>query len=549
MVVFIAILFLAAFGLALIYKLILGTLPPVATGIGAVAAGIAISVCVAAMNKADDYLTPRHTVLFFVLTGLVTLLLGAGMITFLVSEEYPVLFIQVFGLGSLAVAVAYCISAWMRSRENYLLPKQYRPEPDVLKQTVVPLLCSAVALTVASGSLILTVEALDFPLGITEFVEETEIEKEEVPLTMAELRGMLPERAEDAFQRAKEALNEGQYSAAHSAFQRAAALRHPDANYELAMLYSDEGYLQDFDKVHEHFEKAIASGHAEAIYQVANARRHGRLHYEKDPREAQRLMEIAAEKNHVKAQSALAHMLTNGEAGPVDNATALYWFKQAANNGDKLAQNDVGIFYLQGKGVEADPAKGIEWLARAAEQGVAVAEYNLGQAFYSGQFVERDYEQAHLYFQRLADKNIPYGFQMVGLQYLHGQGSDKDEKSAFSAFREGAARGDTISQYYLGYCYLKGLGTRRDSSAALRALKEAAKKGHPEAQLLLGDIYRDGEIILADPIEAVKWYNLSANNGSSKATTALQELTANLSQEELDDVQRRIQLYSRETGG
>ncbi|HLS28144.1 MAG TPA: SEL1-like repeat protein, partial [Opitutales bacterium] len=74
-------------------------------------------------------------------------------------------------------------------------------------------------------------------------------------------------------------------------------------------------------------------------------------------------------------------------------------------------------------------------------------------------------------------------------------------------------------------------------------------KGHPEAQLLLGDIYRDGEIILADPIEAVKWYNLSANNGSSKATTALQKLTANLSQEELDDVQRRIQLYSRETGG
>src|SRR5699024_1163001 len=124
----------------------------------------------------------------------------------------------------------------------------------------------------------------------------------------------------------------------------------------------------DFDKAHEHFEKAIENGHAEAIFRVASAYRHGTLNYEKDLFEARRLMEVAAEKDHVKAQSALAHMLTNGEGGSVDHATALMWFKKAAALGDKLAQNDVGIFYLRGKGVEADPAKGIEWLTRAAEQ-------------------------------------------------------------------------------------------------------------------------------------------------------------------------------------
>lgn len=547
--IFIAFLFLVAFSLALVQKLTLGTLPPVATGIGALTAGIAIGVCAIAMITTDDYLTPRHTVLFFISTSFIALSLGIGLTAFFaVNEQYPTSVVQIFGLGSLAAAVGYSIFAWMRSREAHLLPTEYRPESNILKQTLLPISASVLALAVSSGSLILTVAAIELPTFSTTIAENT-TGSEQPQEAAPDFRGLLPERAEDAFQRAKEALQEGRYRAAHSAFQRAANLRHPDANYELAMLYSDDGYLRDFEKVHEHFEMAIASGHAEAIYQVANARRHGRLNYEKDLFEARRLMEIAAEKDHVKAQSALAHMLTNGEGGPIDNSAALYWFKQAAQLGDKLAQNDIGIFYLQGKGVEADPATGIEWLTRAAEQGVAVAEYNLGQAFHSGQIVEKDYEKAHLYFQRLAEKNIPYGFQMLGLQYLHGQGSAKNETNAFNAFREGAARGDTVSQYYLGYCYLKGLGTKRDSSAALRALTAAAKKGHPEAQLLLGDIYREGEIILADPVEAMKWYNLSANNGSTEAASALEKLTANLSEEELDDVQRRIQLYYREADG
>lgn len=48
-----------------------------------------------------------------------------------------------------------------------------------------------------------------------------------------------------------------------------------------------------------------------------------------------------------------------------------------AENGDPVAQLEVGKAYLEGKGVEADEAKGREYLRQAAQQGVKQATSRL----------------------------------------------------------------------------------------------------------------------------------------------------------------------------
>ena len=80
-----------------------------------------------------------------------------------------------------------------------------------------------------------------------------------------------------------------------------------------------------------------------------------------------------------------------------DYATALTEFRPLAQQGNAVAQSNLGLMYDFGRGVPQDYAEALRWYRLAAEQGNAVAQNNLGVMYGQGLGVPRDYVQAHMW--------------------------------------------------------------------------------------------------------------------------------------------------------
>ena len=53
----------------------------------------------------------------------------------------------------------------------------------------------------------------------------------------------------------------------------------------------------------------------------------------------------------------------------VDKTESAKWYRKAAEQGDVLAQFNLGVFYETGKGVPVDQEQAAIWYRKAAEQG------------------------------------------------------------------------------------------------------------------------------------------------------------------------------------
>lgn len=107
----------------------------------------------------------------------------------------------------------------------------------------------------------------------------------------------------------------------------------------------------------------------------------------------------------VKAQNELGWRYNNGEGTAKDQATAVIWFRKAAEQGYPKAQRNLGLSYLFGEGVAEDPTKAVKWLTLAANQEDPTGEYFLGQCYQNGLGVTKD---------------IDVGFRWQYLASLHG---------------------------------------------------------------------------------------------------------------------------------
>jgi TPR repeat protein len=95
-------------------------------------------------------------------------------------------------------------------------------------------------------------------------------------------------------------------------------------------------------------------------------------------------------------------MYDKGRGVPQDYAEAMRWYHKAAEQGNTLAQANLGDMYLTGRGVPQNYAAAARWFHKAAEQGFAPAQNNLGVMYENGQSVPQDYVQAHMWFSLAA---------------------------------------------------------------------------------------------------------------------------------------------------
>ncbi|MCX6829698.1 MAG: tetratricopeptide repeat protein [candidate division Zixibacteria bacterium] len=234
----------------------------------------------------------------------------------------------------------------------------------------------------------------------------------------------------------------------------------------------------------------------------------------------------AADQGNAVAQYNLGQSYATGGGVSQDWAEAAKWYRKAADQGYAAAQLALGLIYANGspdypQSVRKDYAKFVTLLRKAADQGYSPAQIALGLKYYKGENVSQDHAEAVKWFRKAADQGDAEAKHYMD-KYYDSQGVPRDNVEAEKWYRNVADRGDTAAQVALGLKYYNGEGVRQNFEEAVRWYKRAADQGCAAAQAALGSMYYEGTGgIPLDYGEAVKWYRKAADQGSSDAQNKL----------------------------
>ena len=220
-------------------------------------------------------------------------------------------------------------------------------------------------------------------------------------------------------------------------------------------------------------------------------------------------------------------MYSLGKGIPEDEAQAVLWFRKAAEQGNAHAQCNLGLMlvvdtslrqasalgYALGSGVPQNVPQNDEallWFRKAAEQGDAIAQFNLGLLYYYGDGVPQDYVKAASWYRKAAEQGYAGAQAGLAALYYKGEGVSQDYTATAFWFRKAAEQGDINAQLALGGLYHAGQGVPQDKAQAVLWTRKAAEQGDARAQLVLGTAYGAGVGVPQDFAEAYFWFYLAA---------------------------------------
>lgn len=192
-------------------------------------------------------------------------------------------------------------------------------------------------------------------------------------------------------------------------------------------------------------------------------------------------------------------------------------------------------------------------LQAQAFSGVPEAQHDLAAIYTAGRGgVTQNFENAALWFREAADQKIANASYNLGVLYHQGLGVDRDIDRALYWYREAAKLGHPEAQYNLGIASIEGIGTTYDAPLAAAFFESAANQGIVEAAYNLGLIYENGLIGNASKTEdALLWYKIAADGGSTDAKAALAQLASQLQigNGDIDKMVERMQSIYASTKG
>ena len=110
------------------------------------------------------------------------------------------------------------------------------------------------------------------------------------------------------------------------------------------------------------------------------------------------------------------------------------YYQLAADQGNAVAQNNLGVHYQYGVGVQVDLAKAIECYQLAATQRNVNAQFNLGLCYEKGEGVPKNLVNAVHYYQLAADRGYANAQFRLGVCYQNGLGVPKNLGQAVSYY-------------------------------------------------------------------------------------------------------------------
>jgi hypothetical protein len=296
----------------------------------------------------------------------------------------------------------------------------------------------------------------------------------------------------------------------------------------------------------EAYERALMTGRGTKAY-----------FEEACPKRIKRWKELAEAGNAI-AQVLYGRCFYLGVGGVEQNyATAVFWYKKSADQGDVRGQLNLGASYQTGNGVPKSTAKALELFKLAADQNyppaidavgsVALNEgrdeealrmfrrgaaggypqsmLGMGLMYQQGRGgLVKSEEEAVRWFQQATDADFPAGMLKLGEAYANGRGVARDPKQAVELYRRAAALGDAGGLSNLGYMFERGQGVAMDQPLAAGYYRNAAEKGVPAAMYNIGVMYERGIGVRPDLKAAREWYRRGADKGDNDAKLGLQRL-------------------------
>ncbi|MFB3844170.1 MAG: tetratricopeptide repeat protein [Candidatus Cloacimonadaceae bacterium] len=189
-------------------------------------------------------------------------------------------------------------------------------------------------------------------------------------------------------------------------------------------------------------------------------------------------------------------------------------------------------------------------LISQAQQGEPVAQYQLGEAYYYGKGLPKDYKEAVKWFRMAAEKGVSAAQCALGKCYKNGEGVPQDYKEALKYFRLSAQTNNPEAQYYLGMMNYAGIGLPVNYKEGVKWFRQSAENGYVEAQANLGFCYYEGSGVSVDVSEAYFWLKLASLRCSDDKKTdyakAAENVKVELTPEQIDQIENRVRTWLKD---
>lgn len=223
-------------------------------------------------------------------------------------------------------------------------------------------------------------------------------------------------------------------------------------------------------------------------------------------------------------------IVVTADGNTVFNISEVQALQDEVANGNKLAQNVLGVKYLLGEGVPQDTEKAIRLYKTSALQGVIESQRNLANLFWQGTRVERDANEAILWARMAADQGDAEMIALIGLAHRRGEGAEKNAQMAIDWLTRAAEAGSHNAMMDLGYMFDIGEGVPEDLAKAVEWYTKSMEGGNAAAANNLGLMYMDGRGVARDFDRAEQLLRQAQDGGNEKAAGNLERL-AKLRQE------------------
>lgn len=224
--------------------------------------------------------------------------------------------------------------------------------------------------------------------------------------------------------------------------------------------------------------------------------------------------EIAAKAGYTPAQSRLGYVYSyKSMTDRAYLANALEWNKRAADQGDRVGQDNLGYLYDSNDDLSIDPDQIEQLYKLSATQGYTTAQHNLGQ-FYINH--NRPHE-AIPYLEMAAQRFNIESMVLLSNCYHSGIGTEVNYEKAAALYTIGAARDDPRFINNLAFCYETGIGVEKDLDRAIELYKRAIAHDHPGAFYNYAQLHFYGMGIPKNIPEAFSLYKRAADEDHKPA--------------------------------
>lgn len=226
-----------------------------------------------------------------------------------------------------------------------------------------------------------------------------------------------------------------------------------------------------------------------------------------------------------------------------DYPKALQLFSDAFQQGSAKSGYYLGRMLELGLGIKADKVAASKLFIASAAQGFAPSLNRVGLMYYRGENgVLQDYDKAFSNFQKSADQQDKNGLFNLGKLYAEGKGVTHNVPAAYKLYEKAADLGHVGALNSLGFAYKTGLNVKQDGNRSLDFFRKAAELGNAVALFEVGGFYLRGKSIERSLEQAHLYFNLASSRGHPRASSALQALTKEMSDEQL----RAAQILARD---